>query len=250
MKRIKRRKEISPDLPQWYFEDQETDRVYAKVIGGIGWPSSGQQGAVVVLGQELVIRPPVPIFVLDVYQHSDLETLIAAALVRQNDFCVQDYYCDLTNESSIEFVTHRNRNASDKRNGVLRVQGASNIEKGNLSFHLTVLRGALLPQTKTLYLEGELTSELSMLPASDVVKVDDYPPITALCLSFIELSTNPFTLDSILTRPRKAKVDYDLFPKPPLQQTTQAKTDYDLFAKDKPTRPVTATDYDLFNRNR
>jgi hypothetical protein len=194
--------------------DNETQRKYQRIMGGISWPSK-KPGAVVVLAETVAaFRQSPNYYVLTVYESQNLDGLINSALGFENYYKTQSWYGNLHNLECTHYLQVRNQLASDQRQATLLLQSAWYLKPtGLISHHLNIFKMLLAPNAKRLFLENKkLAASLGELPSAEVAeaKDTDYPLLAATGFAVTMMVSQPFQLREN-RRFKKAKTEYDLW---------------------------------------
>lgn len=212
MGRIIKKQGIGFNLTEWALYDTLTERVYSRIAGGIGWPST-RPGALVIVAQEIALRPPAQLFVLDAREVTDLDGLIRMAIENREDFHVDNFYGDTSRVEEMNFLMHFNSEAQSRKAPQLQVHQAPHSKGGRIVFHINAIKSALTAGSKTLNLgEGAnlLRAELSSLPQMDVAaaKAAEHPLLAALGYALVELKSHVEVISKPATVPGHLKSFY------------------------------------------
>jgi len=228
MSEIIRRK--SRNFKDIEYYQESTGRIFSRIIGGLAWPSH-KPGAVVVMGEEMTLRPPAQIFVLTVFHRDDLGDLIQKTLEFRNNFRVAEIYANVGNETSMRFLQLKNRASIDQRTGeVLHVSQAPHVEGGSISYHMNLIKSVLTPEKKMLQLGNNtlLSGAIAELQTNDVVNLKDSenPLMAAFGFAVVPLVENPFLLRK--DRPQHSITEYDVLNGVPAEKSRPQLTYRDL----------------------
>ena len=167
-----------------YYYREGDERLYKRIWGGLA-PPSEKPGAIVVVGEELALRPPAHIYFVDEAQESALDNLLQRALDFRGLYQVQEFYSCTKDNDYLRYLSHWNAGRREKHLKTVEISTAPNSSSdGNISFHISLLRSRLAPNEKTLHL-GEsklLPAAFNELSMSEVAKATDsqHPLLAAL----------------------------------------------------------------------
>lgn len=192
----------------WYRDGDE--RFYKRIWAGI-CPPSERPGAIVVVAEELTLRPPAHIFWIDEAQETATDNLMQKALDFKALYQIQEFYGRTKDKDFYRFLSFWNANRREKNLKGVEISQAPNSGEGNISFHIGVLRNRLSPNQKTLHL-GEsklLPAAFQELSMSDVstAKDSDFPVLAAL--AFVVTALNEYS-DFGRDQPEFAETEYDI----------------------------------------
>jgi hypothetical protein len=192
--------------------DTEFDRVCQRITGGIGW-SGEKPGAIVALAEEMVHRPPAPVYVLGVFESYDLEQLCKQMVIFRHEFKIEEFFGNDTNLACVNYISQRNHDAKYERWKTINVLGAPYVDQlGNISYHVQELKKALDPGKKLLVLNSKrLAAALSEIAIENIssLKDSDVPLISALAYGYTQLHVNQYLYGE--DHYPKANMDYDIF---------------------------------------
>jgi hypothetical protein len=192
--------------------DSERDVMLQRTIAGIT-PPGVKPGGLISLAEQMVFRPPVPVWVLGVFESFDLEELCRTAVEHMNEFKVEEFYCDDSNQSFTRYIYERNREVNFARWKVINLQTAPYInQSGDISYHVLELKKSLYPGKKILTLNSKrLASALSRISQEDIPKLKeaDEPLVAALAYGFAQFRVNQYLYGE--DRYPKAIMEYDIF---------------------------------------
>jgi hypothetical protein len=169
-------------LRDYYYRDGD-ERFYKRIWAGIV-PPSERPGAIVVVAEELSLRPPAHIYWIDEVVETATDNLMQRALDFKALYQVQEFYGRTKNKDFYRFLSFWNANRREKNLKTLEISTAPHSDSGNISFHISTLRARLAPNKKTLHLvESKLLpaafQELSMADVS-TAKDFEHPVLSAL----------------------------------------------------------------------
>jgi hypothetical protein len=199
-----------PDETQFYPFDDENERFFRKVVSGFV-PPGPKGGAIVVCGQEWVLRPPSPIFWIAEAQEQTTDNLIRRALDMKSKFKIEEFVGFLDDHFS-RYLSFRNASACDQKKPLFHISPALNTDTPKISFHVTLIRDLLNPTKKLLHLgqSKSLRAALQDLSKSeiDTATARDHPLLAALCyaVSNLEVYQPAYGVKRLST----AKMDYDV----------------------------------------
>jgi hypothetical protein len=196
-------------LRNYYYRDGD-ERFYKRIWAGI-CPPSERPGAIVVVAEELALRPPAHIFWIDEAQESASDNLMQRVLDFKALYQVQEFYGRTKDKDFYRYLSFFNADRRQKHLKGLKILTAPNSAEGNISFHIGVLRNRLSPNTKTLHLgESNLLpaafQELSMSEVS-TAKDSDFPVLSAL--GYVVAALDEYA-DFGRDQPEFAETEYDI----------------------------------------
>ena len=189
------------------FFDEDKGIYYGWVVGGLVWPSENP-GAVVIVGQEDVWRPPRPAYVLAEFEEKTIGDLIKRCAHLAKDFCTEDFY-GRQDPTCLRYVDQHNAEARQKRMKRFNFNPAPSCDLP-MDYHFNLLRDRLTPGKKTIHFPdgSQLKGQLLSVPESHVIAEDShYPLVSALgyCVSALMESEG---FDN--HQPNHVKTDYDV----------------------------------------
>jgi len=172
------------DLPY-----RDKDRVYQRVVAGIGWPGV-MPGAVCVVGEEAGFRDFQHYLLAEVGEHDPGE-FFKLCLDLEGKYKVRKFYCRL-DEPSLEYLSQWNRGRRESRLSTLYVSSAPFSDDGRLQYQLSIVKDKLRIEQKTLHLgESRVAGLLAEVQISQLAEIKDseHPLIASLCYAVSALVT-------------------------------------------------------------
>jgi hypothetical protein len=159
--------------------DEEKDLFYGWIVGGLVWPSENP-GAVVVVGQEDVWRPPRPAHVLAEFEDTTIGDLLRRCSTLTNDFEVSDFYGS-PDPTFLRYVDQFNNEAHETRMKRFNFRRAPSCELP-MDYHFNILRDRLTPGRKSIHFpEGsQLKGQLLAVPENQIKEDSRHPLVSAL----------------------------------------------------------------------
>ena len=171
---------------EWYETDEETPRVFRRIVGGVSWPHGERPGFVVVLGEDLTrdiefdIRH---VRILAEYREylgltfMEPQPILSCMADLRKDLCVRPFYGRVGPWQKV--ISDYNRDAAKQRLPTVSLHAPP----GSLDFeyHAGLLRRRVLNQKTLHFGPSVLPQRLALLPA-DVrgLTHDNHPEIGAL----------------------------------------------------------------------
>jgi len=174
-------------LPQSQYRDSQ--RVYQRVVAGIGWPDA-KPGAVCVVGEESGFRPPYQLYLLAEAEEHDAGKFFKICLDLQGKFKISGFYSRL-DEVNCEYLNMSNKQRRESRLSTLFVSSAPFSDTGSLQYHLNIVKDKLRIEQKTLHLgESRVAGLLAEIQTGELAEIKDStnPLVTALCYAVSALT--------------------------------------------------------------
>jgi hypothetical protein len=199
----------STSLRNYYYREND-ERFYKRIWAGIV-PSSERPGAIVVVAEELALRPPAHLFWIDEAVEMATDNLMQRALDFKALYQIQEFYGRTKDKDFYRFLSFWNVKRREQNLKTIEISEAPNSSEGNISFHISVLRNRLSPNKKTLHL-GEsklLPAAFQELSMSDVSTAKDIEFPVLAALGYVVAALDEYA-DWDRDRPEQAKTEYDL----------------------------------------
>jgi hypothetical protein len=193
--RIQLKKNITARSSEWALFDNQTERIYQRISGGI--ILQGPRGsAAAVVAEGAILRPPAPIFLVRATTRADAAGIIECAQEFQQDLHCDSWQNDYSDKAALRFLDQLNNRSRERRAKPLLVSKVAHADSG-LGFFLNVLKEALTPGRKLLHLEefeGEVNSALAAISSVEITKAkfEDHPLVTALAIAVAPLISNSY----------------------------------------------------------
>ena len=194
-----------------YWHRGGDERFYKRIWAGI-CPPSERPGAIVVVAEELSLRPPAHLFWIDEAQGSATDSLMQRALDLKALYQVQEFYGRTKDRDFYRFLSFSNAKRRGQNLKTIEISEAPNSSEGNISFHIGVLRNRLSPNRKTLHL-GEsklLTAAFQELSMADVSTAKDFEHPVLAALGYVVAALDEY-VDWDRDRPECGITEYDIF---------------------------------------
>jgi len=196
-----------------YFYRDGDDRLYQRIWAGIV-PPSGRAGAIVVIAQELSLRPPASLFVVATGEEQAADNLLQKCLDFRALYQIEQFYGRTKDSDFLRYLSHWNAERREKHLKTVEISTAPNSSSdGNIAFHISLLRSRLTPNNKILTLNDSklLPAAFQELSMSDVstAKDNEHPLLAAL--GYVVAALDLYAADWNDQKPEFAKTEYDLF---------------------------------------
>jgi len=197
-------------LRDYYYRDGD-ERFYKRIWAGIV-PPSERPGAIVVVAEELSLRPPAHIYWIDESQESATDHLMQQALDFKALYQVQEFYGRTKDKDFYRYLSFWNANRRERNLKTIEISEAPNSAEGNISFHIGVIRNRLSPNQKTLHL-GEsklLPAAFQELSMSDVSTAKDFEHPVLAALGFVVSALDSYGAEWDNQEEQFAEMEYDI----------------------------------------
>ena len=197
-------------LRDYYYRDGD-ERFYKRIWAGIV-PPSERPGAIVVVAEELSLRPPAHIYWIDESQESATDHLMQQALDFKALYQVQEFYGRTKDKDFYRYLSFWNANRRERNLKTIEISEAPNSAEGNISFHIGVIRNRLSPNQKTLHL-GEsklLPAAFQELSMSDVSTAKDFEHPVLAALGFVVSALDSYGAEWNKQEEQFAEMEYDI----------------------------------------
>jgi hypothetical protein len=166
-----------------FFEDEETNARYRRIVAGLCWPAV-KPGFIVVVGEDLNKDAGTGkhnMRVLAEAEDADIANLLRKCLDLQSSYAPTDFLTDTADRGMMDRAMQFNRNLEKP----LRLRNAPYVEDPRcLRQYAMSIKGHLLPPDKTLYFDetSRIPSYLNELDSKEllIANILDYPTIAAL----------------------------------------------------------------------
>jgi len=170
-----------------YYYDSDTPAEYRRIVGGVGWPSGGLPGFIVVVAEDY--HPDLTLNLrhfrlLTEYSNHDMPKLVKRLYDFQNLYLVEPWHGEDDNEQMMHFVSKFNENLGHKKKGIYISAAPFIDDSHSLRFYAHQIKSLMSVAKKILHFgeASQLPGQLSMLSPDDVQtkQVQGYPAVAAL----------------------------------------------------------------------
>jgi hypothetical protein len=175
------------------FVNDENEREYRRMVGGLAWPHGEKPGYAIVVAEAYVEDPQLkdrPIWVIREIEESDILNLLRYCQELHEPFKVQDWYGNTSDKAMMANFYHINRGSAERNRFAFKTAPYAN-EPNGLAFYMPIIKKHLAVNRKILHFgEGsKLPGILAQVGPGDMLKNPaELPPIAALgyTLTYLE----------------------------------------------------------------
>lgn len=190
------------------FLDEDRGIFYGRIVGGLVWPSENP-GAVVVVGEGDVWRPPRPVQVLSEFEENTIGDLIKRCSHLARELCVSDFF-GKPDKTCLRYIDQFNAEARQNRLTQFYFKSAPSYDLP-MDYHYNLLRDRITPGKKTIHFPeaSQLKGQLLSVPENQMITEDiHYPLVSALAYAVAALVESE-SLDRQGVQ-KQTMVDYDI----------------------------------------
>lgn len=162
---------------------KDENRMYGRCFGAVGWPAKSP-GCAVVLGEDYYPELGTKTYhhyVLAMHLTHDVFDLLRRIADYTGKFDVHAWFAKPVSQF-MRIMLRFNREAQRMKTRAVRVAQAPMSDDPTITYHLSILKEKMRPETLTLHGLKDHAVRVMEIPIEDVssVKPEDYPDITAL----------------------------------------------------------------------